>query len=152
MATYRGNVEPDMDENTPVYSIGVVSRMLKVHPQTLRFYEREGLFVPGRTQKNTRLYSQRDVERLRLILTLTQQLGVNIAGTEIILALRDRIDRMRQELLKFLAAVKERSTAEVPDLEILRDDAAIVVSGRPPLALRKKPRRGARNQPRGSRE
>jgi MerR family transcriptional regulator/heat shock protein HspR len=143
MTPFRRNVEPEIDEDTPVYSIGVVSRMLKVHPQTLRFYEREGLFVPSRTARNTRLYSRNDVERLRLILTLTQQLGVNIAGTEIILALRDRIERMRAELLKFLAALKERlpqDGAEIPDLEILREDAAIVVAERPPLAVHKKDR------------
>lgn len=138
MVPVRRSVEPEMDEDTPVYGIGVVAKMLKVHPQTLRFYEREGLFVPRRTPKNTRLYSQNDVERLRLILTLTQELGVNIAGTEIILALRDRIERMREELLKFLAVLKERSTSEVPDLEILREDAAIVLSDRSPLAVRKK--------------
>lgn len=138
MPAFRSRIEPDIDEDTPVYSIGVVSRMLKVHPQTLRFYEREGLFVSRRSPRNTRLYSQKDVERLRLILTLTQQLGVNIAGTEIILALRDRIERMRSELLKFLAAVKQYSSAEVPDLEILREDAAIVPSTRTPITVRRK--------------
>jgi MerR family transcriptional regulator/heat shock protein HspR len=82
----------------PVYLISVVASMLDIHPQTLRQYEREGLIVPSRTQGRIRLYSQRDIERMKLILRLTRQMGVNIAGVDIILQLKEQIDLMEKEI------------------------------------------------------
>ena len=82
----------------PVYLISVVATMLDIHPQTLRQYEREGLVEPSRTQGRMRLYSQRDIDRMKLILRLTRQLGVNLAGVDIVLQLKKQIDEMQNEI------------------------------------------------------
>lgn len=82
----------------PVYLISVVSTMLDIHPQTLRQYEREGLVEPSRTQGRMRLYSQRDIDRMKLILRLTRQMGVNLAGVDIALQLKEQIDQMQEEI------------------------------------------------------
>jgi len=82
----------------PVYLISVVATMLDIHPQTLRQYEREGLVEPSRTQGRMRLYSQRDIERMKLILRLTRQMGVNLAGVDIVLQLKEQIDTMQEEI------------------------------------------------------
>jgi len=82
----------------PVYLISVVATMLDIHPQTLRQYEREGLVEPSRTQGRMRLYSQRDIERMKLILRLTRQMGVNLAGVDIVLQLKEQIDTMQAEI------------------------------------------------------
>ena len=77
----------------PRYLISVVADMFDVHPQTLRTYEREGLIRPARSQGNTRLYSDEDVARIELILRLTKELGVNLAGVEVVLNMRERMER-----------------------------------------------------------
>ncbi len=82
----------------PVYLISVVATMLDIHPQTLRQYEREGLVEPSRTQGRMRLYSQRDIDRMKLILRLTRQMGVNLAGVDIVLQLKEQIDKMQEEI------------------------------------------------------
>jgi len=82
----------------PVYLISVVATMLDIHPQTLRQYEREGLVEPSRTEGRMRLYSQRDIDRMKLILRLTRQLGVNLAGVDIVLQLKEQIDQMHDEI------------------------------------------------------
>ncbi len=82
----------------PVYLISVVANMLEIHPQTLRQYEREGLVEPSRTQGRMRLYSQRDIDRMKLILRLTRQMGVNLAGVDIVLQLKAQIDDMQKEI------------------------------------------------------
>jgi len=82
----------------PVYLISVVATMLDIHPQTLRQYEREGLVEPSRTQGRMRLYSQRDIDRMKLILRLTRQMGVNLAGVDIVLQLKEQIDQMQAEI------------------------------------------------------
>ncbi len=82
----------------PVYLISVVANMLEIHPQTLRQYEREGLVEPSRTQGRMRLYSQRDIDRMKLILRLTRQMGVNLAGVDIVLQLKEQIDEMQKEI------------------------------------------------------
>ncbi len=92
------------DKKQPLFMISVVSRMLGVHPQTLRLYEREGLVTPSRTRR-TRLYSEEDIERLAMILRLTRELGVNRAGVDIILRLRHRVEILQKEMdemMKFL--------------------------------------------------
>lgn len=88
-----------------LYMISVVAEMFSVHPQTLRTYEREGLIRPSRTEGNTRLYSQEDLERIELILRLTTELGVNLAGVEVILNMRERMDQMRRETAEAFEAV-----------------------------------------------
>jgi MerR family transcriptional regulator, heat shock protein HspR len=94
------------DKKQPVFMISVVSRMLNVHPQTLRLYEREGLIAPSRT-KRTRLYSQEDVEKLAMILRLTRELGVNRSGVEIILRLRHRIEAFQTEMEEMMHFLEE---------------------------------------------
>ena len=101
------------DIDTPLYMIGIVAQMLSLHPQTLRLYEKEGLVVPGRSQGNTRLYSERDVERLKSILHLTRDMGVNLAGTEIILRMRDQVDQMKREMGDLMAYIKEELRKEL---------------------------------------
>jgi len=80
------------------YHISAVARMYDVHPQTLRLYEREGLLKPSRSEGNTRLYSEKDLERLELILNLTRDLGVNLAGVEVILNMRQRMVEIEKEV------------------------------------------------------
>jgi MerR family transcriptional regulator/heat shock protein HspR len=86
--------------------ISVVSRLLSVHPQTLRLYEKEGLITPRRTRKQ-RLYSEQDVERLDLILQLTRELGVNKAGVDIILRMRHRMEVMQREMEEMMGFLEE---------------------------------------------
>jgi MerR family transcriptional regulator/heat shock protein HspR len=82
----------------PVYLISVVAKALDIHPQTLRQYEREGLISPSRTDGKMRLYSQKDIDRIHMILRLTRELGVNLAGVDIILQFKDKIDDMEGEI------------------------------------------------------
>jgi MerR family transcriptional regulator/heat shock protein HspR len=82
--------------------ISSVAEMYGVHPQTLRLYEREGLLRPSRSDGNTRLYTQEDLERLETILNLTRELGVNLAGIEIILNMRERMAEMQREMQRFV--------------------------------------------------
>ena len=82
----------------PVYLISVVATILDIHPQTLRQYEREGLVTPSRTQGRMRLYSQRDIDRMKLILRLTRQMGINLAGVDVILQLKETIDEMQKDI------------------------------------------------------
>ena len=86
-----------MDER-PIYMISVAAELVGMHPQTLRIYEQKGLVRPKRTPGNTRLYSERDVERLRLIQRLTNDLGLNLAGVETVLRMQDEIDRLRRQI------------------------------------------------------
>ncbi|OGW42218.1 MAG: MerR family transcriptional regulator [Nitrospirae bacterium GWD2_57_9] len=81
-----------------LFMISVVSEMLGIHPQTLRIYEREGFIKPKRTGGNTRLYSEEDVEKLEMILRLTRELGVNLAGVEVILSMREKMEQMQREM------------------------------------------------------
>jgi MerR family transcriptional regulator/heat shock protein HspR len=84
------------------YMISAVAEMYRLHPQTLRLYEREGLLTPSRSEGNTRLYTQDDLERLEVILSLTRDLGVNLAGIEVILNMRKRMDSMQKEMQAFV--------------------------------------------------
>ncbi|MEW6409411.1 MAG: helix-turn-helix transcriptional regulator [Nitrospirota bacterium] len=81
-----------------LYMIRTVAEMLDIHPQTLRLYEREGLVKPSRSVGNTRLYSDEDVERIEFILHLTRDLGINLAGVDMILRMRDMMDKMQKEM------------------------------------------------------
>lgn len=88
------------------YMISVVSKAYGIHPQTLRLYEREGLIRPARSSGNTRLYDADTVERLEIILTLTRELGVNLAGVEVILDLKSRLARMEGEVGRLMEAIR----------------------------------------------
>ena len=95
------------DRSKPLYMIGVVAEMLKVHPQTLRFYEKKGLVRPGRTEGQTRMYSEEDLEEIARLLRLTRDLGVNLAGVEIILKMRRRMTDMQRQIEDLLGYVRE---------------------------------------------
>ena len=105
--TRRRSGKDKRKDTRAYYMISVVARRFEVHPQTLRLYEREGLVKPSRTQGNTRLYSEDDLERLSFILNLTRDLGVNLAGVEIIMNLRQKIESMQGEMEGFIARVRE---------------------------------------------
>ncbi|HYG79892.1 MAG TPA: helix-turn-helix transcriptional regulator [Pyrinomonadaceae bacterium] len=86
-----------MKRKARTYTISAVADQYEIHPQTLRLYEREGLLKPSRSEGNTRLYTDADLERLEVILSLTRDLGVNLAGVEIILNMREKMDEMQRE-------------------------------------------------------
>jgi MerR family transcriptional regulator/heat shock protein HspR len=109
MATRRGG--------KAYYMISAVAQKYDIHPQTLRLYEREGLLRPSRTEGNTRLYSEEDLEQLETILSLTRDLGVNLAGVEIILNMRRRIQQMQLEVNEFMAYVKKELARGIDDWE-----------------------------------
>jgi MerR family transcriptional regulator/heat shock protein HspR len=92
-----------------VLRIGTVSARFRIHPQTLRLYEREGLLRPARTEGNTRLYDEDTLERLEIILTLTRDLGVNLAGVEVILHMKERIERMQGDVHRLLEVLREEA-------------------------------------------
>jgi len=99
------------------YMISAVAEMYGIHPQTLRLYEREGLLKPSRTEGNTRLYTDEDLQRLEFILSLARELGVNIAGIAIILQMRERMEAMQKEMQAFFTYIQKemlaRSQADV---------------------------------------
>ena len=99
------------------YMISAVSQKYSIHPQTLRLYEREGLLKPSRTDGNTRLYSEEDLEQLETILSLTRDLGVNLAGVEIILNMRRKIEAMQHEVNEFMEFVKHELSRGIGDWE-----------------------------------
>src|SRR5512134_1562869 len=95
------------------YMISAVAEMYGIHPQTLRLYEREGLLKPSRTEGNTRLYTDEDLERLEFILTLARDLGVNISGIAIILQMRERMDQMQKEMQEFMRSLQAEMMARI---------------------------------------
>ncbi|MGI8788574.1 MAG: MerR family transcriptional regulator [Pyrinomonadaceae bacterium] len=95
-----------MKRKIKTYTISAVAELFEIHPQTLRLYEREGLLKPSRSDGNTRLYEDSDIERLEIILSLTRDLGVNLAGVEIILNMREKMDQMQNEFERFLEYVR----------------------------------------------
>ncbi|MGA1863006.1 helix-turn-helix transcriptional regulator [Deferribacter thermophilus] len=92
----------------PLYVISIVSEMLDIHPQTLRQYERLGFVKPTRTEGNTRLYSDEDIEKLKFIITLTKDLGVNLAGVEIILNMKEQINELQNQVKMLVDYIKNR--------------------------------------------
>ena len=88
------------------YMISAVAEMYEIHPQTLRLYEREGLLKPSRTEGNTRLYTNEDLQRLEFILSLARDLGVNISGIAIILQMRERMEEMQRQMSEFVSYVR----------------------------------------------
>lgn len=89
------------------YMISAVAERYEIHPQTLRLYEREGLLAPSRSDGNTRLYTDEDLERLEVILKLTRELGVNLAGVEIILNMREKMEAMQQQIEGFVERLNQ---------------------------------------------
>ena len=114
----------------PVYLISVVANILNIHPQTLRQYEREGLIQPSRTQGRMRLYSQRDIDRIKMILRLTRELGVNLAGVDIILRLKEQMEAMEQEieaLREELTRLKSPATIPSHKALVSKDNYEIII-------------------------
>src|SRR6266704_4938607 len=107
------------------YMISAVAEMYDIHPQTLRMYEREKLLVPSRSEGNTRLYTQDDLERLEIILKLTRELGVNLAGVEIILNMREKMAAMQHQIEQFVETLNRefmqqaRRSAEEPNRSLI---------------------------------
>jgi len=98
-----------MKKRIKTYTISAVAEIYDIHPQTLRLYEREGLLKPSRSVGNTRLYEDADLERLEIILSLTRDLGVNLAGVEIILNMREKMDAMQREFERFFEYLKSHA-------------------------------------------
>ncbi|HVW05649.1 MAG TPA: helix-turn-helix transcriptional regulator [Vicinamibacterales bacterium] len=107
------------------YMISTVASKYNIHPQTLRLYEREGLLKPSRTDGNTRQYSDEDLQDLETILALTRELGVNLAGVEIILNMRRKMDRMQREVNEFMQYVKGELARGLGDWEQRLDTALV---------------------------
>lgn len=118
-----------MKKRVKTYTISAVAELFDIHPQTLRMYEREGLLKPSRSIGNTRLYEDSDLERLEVILSLTRDLGVNLAGVEIILNMREKMDAMQREFERFFDYLKTHAeTFSHPVEENPQADALIPIS------------------------
>jgi len=117
------------------YMISAVATLYKIHPQTLRLYERVGLLKPSRSQGNTRLYTDADLERLEVILTLAREMGVNLAGIEIILNMREKMAEMQRQVEDFTRFVQEELAKGFRTAQKQSARAAIVRVG-PPRAIR----------------
>jgi MerR family transcriptional regulator/heat shock protein HspR len=113
------------DKGKPLYMIGVVAEMLKLHPQTLRMYERKGLIRPSRTEGRTRMFSADDVEEIARLVRLTRDLGVNLAGAEIILRMRRRMLEMQRQIENLIAYVRADMTG--PGAGQRRDESEALV-------------------------
>jgi MerR family transcriptional regulator, heat shock protein HspR len=111
------------DPKAGCYMIGVVAMRYEIHPQTLRLYEREGLLLPSRTEGKTRLYSEEDIERLEFILNLTRDLGVNLAGVEVVLNLRDQMQKLQAESRQLLESYEAKLREAGIEPEPARDRA-----------------------------
>ncbi len=115
-----------MKRKIKTYTISAVAELFELHPQTLRLYEREGLLKPSRSDGNTRLYEDSDIERLEVILSLTRDLGVNLAGVEIILNMREKMDAMQREFERFFEYLKSHADEIGGKSEILTESEALI--------------------------
>ena len=113
------------------YMISAVAEQYEIHPQTLRLYEREGLLKPSRSEGNTRLYTDDDLERLEVILHLTRDLGVNLAGVEIILNMRERMGEMQAQIQEFVASLNRELVARAAPAPS-RNTLIPVINAKPP--------------------
>lgn len=105
------------DENEPVYMISIAARLCEMHPQTLRLYERIGLIKPQRIGSKNRMYSDADIERLRQIQRLTHELGVNLAGVEVIFSLLEQMDCMRKEMEEEMDRMRNEMEQQISNLK-----------------------------------
>ncbi len=113
------------------YMISAVAEQYAIHPQTLRLYEREGLLKPSRSDGNTRLYTDGDLERLEVILNLTRDLGVNLAGVEIILNMRAKMEEMQHQIEEFVSTLNREMVAHVKGPERQATNSLIPVINLP---------------------
>jgi MerR family transcriptional regulator/heat shock protein HspR len=107
-----------IDQDKPLYVISVAAELVDMHPQTLRLYERKGLIEPSRSSGKTRLYSQRNIDQLREIRRLTQELGVNLAGVEEIIRLRDRLDQLQSNMENRISHLQTRLGDHLDELRL----------------------------------
>ncbi|HLI86819.1 MAG TPA: helix-turn-helix transcriptional regulator [Bryobacteraceae bacterium] len=115
--------------------ISAVAEQYQIHPQTLRLYEREGLLKPSRSEGNTRLYTEEDLERLEIILHLTRDLGVNLAGVEIILNMRQKMNEMQVQIQEFVATLNREFAAHARPAEPEERHWLVpVINARPPAS------------------
>src|SRR5450631_1915331 len=119
------------------YMISAVAEMYEIHPQTLRMYEREGLLKPSRTEGNTRLYTDEDLERLEFILNLARDLGVNIAGIAIVLQMRERMEEMNRQMQGFVDYVRTEMLTRMQQQQ--QPGAGLVPVARPVIAPHRAP-------------
>ncbi len=119
------------------YMISAVAEQYDIHPQTLRLYEREGLLKPSRTEGNTRLYTEQDLQRLELILKLTRELGVNLAGVEIILNMREKMEAMQKQIEEFITILNQELAMRMPAQDTDKEHGLIpVLKVRSPVRAR----------------
>ncbi|MGC8869273.1 MAG: heat shock protein transcriptional repressor HspR [Sulfurihydrogenibium sp.] len=118
----------------PLYMIGTVAKMYNIHPQTLRLYEKEGLLVPSRTKGKTRMYSEEDLEKLEFILFLTREMGVNLAGVDAILRMKQQLEELQNQIQLLLTRLQdeireryrndlsgqENALVQIPKVEIVK--------------------------------
>ena len=123
---------------TACFVISVAARLLNVHPQTLRYYERAGLIAPSRSKGNIRLYSPDDIQRAMQIKRLIEDLGVNLAGVEVVLNMRRRMEEMQREIEEFVAHVEKEMSNRSPELTQKMQRALVRVT--PPHVLRVTPK------------
>lgn len=110
-----------MASNEPKYLISVIARMLDVHPQTLRTYERLGLIIPPRSMGNSRRFSDKNIDEIRCILSLTRDLGVNLAGVDVVLRLKQKISDMQNEIRALAVELLQISECDSPELHSCLD-------------------------------
>lgn len=115
-----------MKRKIKTYTISAVAELFEIHPQTLRLYEREGLLKPSRSDGNTRLYEDADIERLEIILSLTRDLGVNLAGVEIILNMREKMDKMQKEFERFFEYLRAHADEFANQNDLLSEREALI--------------------------
>ncbi|HTH51062.1 MAG TPA: helix-turn-helix transcriptional regulator [Pyrinomonadaceae bacterium] len=115
-----------MKKKVRTYTISAVAELYDIHPQTLRLYEREGLLKPSRSVGNTRLYEDSDLERLEVILSLTRDLGVNLAGVEIILNMREKMGQMQREFEQFFEYLKDHANEFARTSEAFGSSEALI--------------------------
>ena len=130
------------------YMISAVAERYEIHPQTLRLYEREGLLTPSRSEGNTRLYTDEDLERLEVILKLTRDLGVNLAGVEIILNMREKMEAMQKQMESFVATLNHELSQRAANRDYEMPAAnslvrVIQIHSLPAGAARQEAKRGA---------
>jgi len=124
--------------------ISAVAEMYEIHPQTLRLYEREGLLKPSRTEGNTRLYTEEDLQRLEFILSLARDLGVNIAGMAIILQMRERMEEMNRQMQEFVRFVQQEVANRVSHAHADASQGAIIPIRKPAIPLSSRDKKNSR--------
>ena len=124
------SVETRIDRERGVFMISVAAELAEMHPQTLRMYEREGLLKPSRSAGNTRLYDEEAIRRLETILNLTRELGVNLAGVEVILSMKDRMEALQAEVDRLLSQLRQAVNDNRAGID--RRHALVRVQGGPP--------------------